>query len=48
MDLEEVQEPNEEEIEALVNEVVNLEEAAPQTRAKRTIQRPKWLNGYVM
>jgi len=31
MDLEEMQEPNKDEIEALVNEVVNLEEAAPQT-----------------
>jgi len=47
MDLEEVQEPNEEEIEAHVNEVVDLEEVAPQTRAKRARQRPKWLTGYV-
>jgi Spy/CpxP family protein refolding chaperone len=47
MELEEAQQPNEEEIEAVLNEVVNLEEASPQTRAKRTRQRPKWLTGYV-
>jgi hypothetical protein len=43
---EERLQPNEEVIEAQVEKELDLEETIPQTRAKRTILRPKWLNGY--
>jgi len=44
---EERLQPTEEMIEAQVEKDLDLEETVPQTRPKRTILRPKWLNGYV-